>query len=433
MDGFTISMIGFGAVVILAFLRFPLALAMGMVGVIGFGELTNYRAAISNLGRLVLDLGQSYSLSVLPLFILMGLLVDRGGMAQQLYRAAYAFLGNKKGGLAMSTVVACGMFSAISGSSIATAATMSKVAMPEMRSYRYADSLPTASIAAGGTLGILIPPSVILVIYGILTEQSIGKLFMAGFLPGFLGILLYTLAVYFVVSRNHLLGPAGERTAWKERLLALKDVWTTLALFIFVIGGIYIGIFSATEAAGMGAAGALLITFFKGNLTGGVLLEVSREAALLTAKLFALLFGASMFSNFLNRAGFPDALLDIINYFELSGLSVILLILLIYILLGCVFESMSMILLTVPIFAPLVHTLGFDLIWFGILVVVVTEISLITPPIGLNVFVLKGVIKDVPVSTIFKGGTPFWIVDIIRLGLIAFIPSLALFLPSMMY
>ena len=433
MDGFTISMIGFGAVVILAFLRFPLALAMGMVGVIGFGELTNYRAAISNLGRLVLDLGQSYSLSVLPLFILMGLLVDRGGMAQQLYRAAYAFLGNKKGGLAMSTVVACGMFSAISGSSIATAATMSKVAMPEMRRYRYADSLATASIAAGGTLGILIPPSVILVIYGILTEQSIGKLFMAGFLPGFLGILLYTLAVYFVVTRNPSLGPAGERTAWPQRLLALKDVWTTLSLFIFVIGGIYIGVFSATEAAGMGAAGALLITFFKGNLTGGVLLEVSREAALLTAKLFALLFGASMFSNFLNRAGFPDALLDIINYFELSGLSVILLILLIYILLGCVFESMSMILLTVPIFAPLVHTLGFDLIWFGILVVVVTEISLITPPIGLNVFVLKGVIKDVPVSTIFRGVTPFWIVDIIRLGLIAFIPSLALFLPSMMY
>jgi len=433
MDSFTISMIGFGAIVLLAFLRFPLALAMGMVGVIGFGELTNYRAAISNLGRLVLDLGQSYSLSVLPLFILMGLLVDRGGMAQQLYRAAYAFLGNKKGGLAMSTVVACGMFSAISGSSIATAATMSKVAMPEMRRYRYADSLATASIAAGGTLGILIPPSVILVIYGILTEQSIGKLFMAGFLPGFLGILLYTLAVYFVVTRNPSLGPAGERTAWPQRLLALKDVWTTLSLFIFVIGGIYIGVFSATEAAGMGAAGALLITFFKGNLTGGVLLEVSREAALLTAKLFALLFGASMFSNFLNRAGFPDALLDIINYFELSGLSVILLILLIYILLGCVFESMSMILLTVPIFAPLVHTLGFDLIWFGILVVVVTEISLITPPIGLNVFVLKGVIKDVPVSTIFRGVTPFWIVDIIRLGLIAFIPSLALFLPSMMY
>ena len=325
MDGFTISLIGFAAILILAFLRFPLALSMGLVGVIGFGELTNYRAAISNLGRLVLDLGQSYSLSVLPLFILMGLLVDKGGMAQQLYRAAYAFLGDKKGGLAMSTVVACGMFSAISGSSIATAATMSKVAMPEMRRYRYADSLATASIAAGGTLGILIPPSVILVIYGLLTEQSIGKLFMAGFIPGFIGILFYTLAVYFVVTRNPSLGPAGERTAWPQRLIALKDVWTTLALFIFVIGGIYIGLFSATEAAGMGAAGALLITFLKGSLKGGVLLEVSREAAGLTAKLFALLFGASMFSNFLNRAGLPDALLGLINSFELSGLAVIFL------------------------------------------------------------------------------------------------------------
>jgi len=432
MDGFLISLIGFAAILILAFLRFPLALSMGLVGVIGFGELTNYRAAISNLGRLVLDLGQSYSLSVLPLFILMGLLVDKGGMAQQLYRAAYAFLGDKKGGLAMSTVVACGMFSAISGSSIATAATMSKVAMPEMRRYRYADSLATASIAAGGTLGILIPPSVILVIYGLLTEQSIGKLFMAGFIPGFIGILFYTLAVYFVVTRNPSLGPAGERTAWPQRLLALKDVWTTLALFIFVIGGIYIGLFSATEAAGMGAAGALLITFLKGSLKGGVLLEVSREAAGLTAKLFALLFGASMFSNFLNRAGLPDALLGLINSFELSGLAVIFIILIIYILLGCVFESMSMILLTVPIFAPLVHSLGFDLIWFGILVVVVTEISLITPPIGLNVFVLKGVIKDVSVGTIFRGVTPFWVVDIFRLILIASIPSLALFLPSMM-
>jgi tripartite ATP-independent transporter DctM subunit len=255
---------------------------------------------------------------------------------------------------------------------------------------------------------------------------------MAGFIPGFIGILFYTLAVYFVVTRNPSLGPAGERTAWPQRLIALKDVWTTLALFIFVIGGIYIGLFSATEAAGMGAAGALLITFLKGSLKGGVLLEVSREAAGLTAKLFALLFGASMFSNFLNRAGLPDALLGLINSFELSGLAVIFIILIIYILLGCVFESMSMILLTVPIFAPLVHSLGFDLIWFGILVVVVTEISLITPPIGLNVFVLKGVIKDVSVGTIFRGVTPFWVVDIFRLILIASIPSLALFLPSMM-
>ena len=441
MGALTISFIGFSAILILAFLRFPLALSMGLVGVIGFGELTNYRAAISNIGRLVMDLGQSYSLSVLPLFILMGLLVEKGGMAKQLYKAAYAFLGDKKGGLAMSTVVACGMFSAISGSSIATAATMSKVAMPEMRRYKYADSLATASIAAGGTLGILIPPSVILVIYGLLTEQSIGKLFMAGFLPGMLGILFYTLAVFFVVSRNPSLGPAGESTSWPERLLALKNVWTTLALFIFVIGGIYIGLFSATEAAGMGAAGALVIALSSGTLNIKVYLDVLRDASVLAAKLFALLFGATMFSNFLNRAGLPDALLGIINSFDLSAIAVIGIILLIYILLGCVFESMSMILLTVPIFVPLVKNLAPELglgpdlvlIWFGILVVVVTEISLITPAIGLNVFVLKGVVKNVSVGTIFYGVTPFWIVDIIRLAIIVMFPAIALFLPSMMF
>ncbi|MGY9053892.1 MAG: TRAP transporter large permease, partial [Rhodobacterales bacterium] len=392
-----ISLIGFGAILCLAFLRFPLALSMGLVGVIGFGQIYGYKFAILNLSKNIIEKGQEYTLSVLPLFILMGLLVEKGGMAKQLYRAAYAFLGDKKGGLAMSTVVACGMFSAISGSSIATAATMSKVAMPEMRRYKYADTLATASIAAGGTLGILIPPSVILVIYGLLTQESIGALFMAGFIPGFMGIVFYTLAVKYVVVRDPTAGPAGESTEWAERLIALKDVWTTLALFMFVIGGIYFGWFSATEAAGMGAAGALLITFFKGALSVKVLFDVGREASLLTAKLFALLFGATMFSNFLNRAGLPDALKGVINSFGLSGLEVIFIILIIYILLGCVFESMSMILLTVPIFAPLVKDLGFDLIWFGILVVVVTEISLITPPIGLNVFVLKGVIKDVSV------------------------------------
>ena len=236
-----------------------------------------------------------------------------------------------------------------------------------------------------------------------------------------------------MVSRDASLGPAGEPTEWRERLLALKDVWSTLGLFIFVIGGIYIGLFSATEAAGMGAAGALLITFFKGALSRSILISVGREASLLTAKLFALLFGASMFSNFLNRAGLPDALMGVINSFELSGIAVIFIILIIYVLLGCVFESMSMILLTVPIFAPLVQQLGFDLIWFGILVVVVTEISLITPPIGLNVFVLKGVVKDVSVSTIFKGVTPFWVADIIRLIIITLIPGIALFLPSAMF
>jgi len=417
---------------ILAFLRMPLGVALGLVGLVGFSELSSYRAGMSNAARLVIDSGQSYGLSVVPLFILMGLMVDRGGMAKELYRAAYAFLGHRRGGLAMSTIVACGMFSAICGSSLATAATMSKVSMPEMRRYKYDDSLATASIAAGGTLGILIPPSVILVIYGLITNASVGKLFIAGVLPGIIGVLFYLAAVMFVVSRNPAAGPAGEKTNGRDRLIALRDVWTTLGLFIFVIGGIYVGAFTPTEAAGMGAAGAIAIAYFRGALSLQVLLEVARETTMTTAKLFLVVFGAMIFSNFVNRAGLPDGLLNIAQGFDFPPLGVIFMILLIYLVLGCVFESLSMILLTVPIFAPLVEGLGFDLIWFGILVVVATEISLITPPIGMNVFVLKGVLKDVSVKTIFKGVTPFWIADIFRITLIALVPAIALLLPSMM-
>ncbi|MFT5895057.1 MAG: C4-dicarboxylate transporter DctM subunit [bacterium] len=428
----TVALIGFAAVLILAFFRMPLGIALGLVGVVGFGQLANYKAAMSSAARLVIDAGQSYGLSVVPLFILMGLMVERGGMAKELYRAAFVFLGHKKGGLAMSTVCACGMFSAICGSSLATAATMAKVSMPEMRRYKYSDSLATASIAAGGTLGILIPPSVILVIYGLITNASVGKLFIAGVLPGLIGVLFYLFAVKYVVTKDPKAGPAGEKTPWKERLLALRNVWTTLGLFIFVIGGIYVGAFTPTEAAGMGAAGAIFIAWARGALTWSTLFDVSRETTLTTAKLFMVVFGAMIFSNFVNRAGLPDGLIQIVNSFDVSPLGVIFIILAIYLVLGCVFESLSMILLTVPIFAPLVEALGFDLIWFGILVVVATEISLITPPIGLNVFVLKGVLKDVSVKTIFKGVTPFWIADIFRLLLLTLVPTISLYLPSLM-
>ncbi|MFK7856510.1 MAG: TRAP transporter large permease [Granulosicoccus sp.] len=426
------ALIGFAAVLVLAFMRMPLGIALGLVGVVGFTHESSFKAAISSASRLVIDSSQSYGLSVVPLFILMGLMVERGGMAKELYRAAYVFLGHRRGGLAMSTICACGMFSAICGSSLATAATMSKVSMPEMRRYKYSDALATASIAAGGTLGILIPPSVILVIYGLITNVSVGKLFIAGILPGLVGVLFYLSAVFFVVRRNPEAGPAGAYCDWRERLLALSNVWTTLGLFVFVIGGIYVGAFTPTEAAGMGAAGAIAIAAWRKVLSWQVLLEVTRETALTTAKLFLVLFGAMIFSNFVNRAGLPDALIGIVNSFDVSPLGVIFIILAIYLILGCVFESLSMILLTVPIFAPVVEGLGFDLIWFGILVVVATEISLITPPIGLNVFVLKSVLNDVSVKTIFKGVTPFWIVDIARLLLLALVPSIALFLPSLM-
>ncbi len=444
----TAALIGFALVLCLVLLRMPIVFAMGLVGTLGFayergGSLFSERglkAAMSMVGRQITDTAQDYGLSVVPLFILMGLFVNKGGMARELYTVSNAFLGHMRGGLAMATVAACGGFSAICGSSLATAATMSKVAMPEMRRFNYSDRLSTASIAAGGTLGILIPPSVILVIYGLLTETSIGKLFMAGILPGILGIVLYMGAVRYTVWRDPNAGPAGERVAWSERLVALRQIWAVLLLFFMVIGGLY-GVFdvaplnlafSPTEAAGMGAMGAFLIALARGGLSVTGLFDVLKETAFTTASLFAVLIGAQIFSAFVNLAGLPEALIGIVTAFELSPMMVMLFIILIYILLGCVFESLSMMLLTVPIFFPLVTSLGFDPIWFGIVVVVVVEISLITPPVGLNVFILKRVVGDVSTGTIFRGVTPFWIADLVRLALLILIPAIVLYLPNQM-
>ncbi|MBT5822867.1 MAG: TRAP transporter large permease [Rhodobacteraceae bacterium] len=434
------SAIGFVAVFVLVLLRIPIAFAMGFVGMVGLAHETSYRAAISMVGRLLIDTSQDYGLSVILLFILMGLFVNKGGISRELYNVSNSFLGHFRGGLAMATIVACGGFAAICGSSLATAATMSKVAMPEMRKYGYADSLSTASIAAGGTLGILIPPSVILVIYGLLTETSIGKLFVAGIIPGMLGILLYLVAVRITVARNPDAGPSGPRATWGERVHALGQVWAVLLLFGLVIGGLYGALdfwpinlaFSPTEAAGMGAAGAFLIALARGGLNWRAMREVLEETTLTTASLFAVLIGAWIFSNFVNLAGLPEGLLGLVTALDLGPWVVMGLILVIYIVLGCIFESMSMLLLTVPIFFPLVTSLGFDPVWFGIIVVVVVEISLITPPVGLNVFVLKGVVGDVSTGTIFKGVTPFWMVDILRLILLLAFPALVLYLPSQM-
>jgi len=432
------SLLGFAAVLVLVLLRMPIAFAMGLVGMVGFAHVNSARGAISMVGRLIIDTSQNYGLSVVPLFILMGLFVNKGGLSRELYQVSYAFLGHLRGGLAMATIAACAGFSAICGSSLATAATMSRVAMPQMRKYKYHDGLSTASIAAGGTLGILIPPSVILVIYGLLTETSIGKLFIAGVIPGLIGVGFYLLAVRWTVGRNPAAGPPGERTSGPDRLKAIRGVWAVLVLFGLVFGGMY-GIlnfwpihltFSPTEAAGMGAAGAFLIAVARGMRLKDTV-EALKEATRTTANLFTVLIGAWIFSNFVNLAGLPEALKSLVTAWDLAPSLVIVLILLVYILLGCVFESLSMLLLTVPIFFPVVISLGYDPVWFGIIVVVVTEISLITPPVGLNVFVLKGVLGDVPTGTIFRGVTPFWIADLFRLALLVAIPALSLWLPQL--
>lgn len=439
------SFYAFSAMLILVLLvRMPIAFAMGLVGFVGFGLMTNWNASLSMATIITYETGLNYGLSVVPLFILMGNFVTRAGLSDELYTAAHAFLGHRRGGLAMATVVACGGFSAVCGSSLATAATMSKVALPPMRRFGYSDALASGSVAAGGTLGILIPPSVILIIFGIMTQSDISLLFIAGVLPGILGVLLYLVAVLITVSIDPASGPRGPQANWKKRWHALRGVAAVLALFVLVIGGIYAGIFTPTEAAGIGASGAFIIALVRRRLSWVGLFETLLESARTTAMIFVILIGALIFSNFINIAGLPGLLLSWVTSFDLSPIVVILLIMLVYVILGTVLESLSMIMLTVPVFYPLVLGMDFGgfsdsladpdmaLIWFGIIVVVITEISLITPPVGLNVFVLKGMLDDVSLGTIFRGVTPFWLVDIARLLLLILVPSIVLLLPSLM-
>ena len=426
------SALAFGAVIILAFMRVPLSISMALVGTTGFILERSWESTIFVSGEKARRSAENYDLSVVPLFILMGVFVGRSGLSEKLYAASNAFLGHFRGGLAMATIVACGGFSAICGSSIATAATMAKVAMPPMRRYGYSDQLAAGAIAAGGTLGILIPPSVILVLYGIMVRQDIGKLFVAGILPGLLGILFYMGAIRIVVMLKSETGPAAERFSWRSRGQALFKVWPVSSLFILVIGGIYFGIFTPTEAGGIGATGAFLIALWSRQLTLKRLFGILAETATTTSVLFFVLIGALIFADFINETDMPNQLASIIQDQNMSPMIVLLVILIIYLALGCVFESISMILLTVPVFVPIVSELGFDLIWFGIVIVVVTEISLITPPIGMNVFVLKGVINDISTAKIFAGVTPFWVADIFRLAAIVLIPAISLWLPSFM-
>ncbi|MEL6683540.1 MAG: TRAP transporter large permease [Pseudomonadota bacterium] len=436
----TISLIAFAIVIGFVLVRVPIGIAMGLVGAIGFVILRDWRwsAGLGPAADSILDVTQNDALSVIPLFIFMGMLIAQSGMAHDLYRAAYAVVGRLPGGLAMSTILACGGFSAVSGSSLATAATMSQVALPSMRKFGYHDSLSTASVAAGGTLGILIPPSIILIIYGFLTGQSIGKLFLAGILPGLLGVLLYLGAVAFVVWRKPGAGPAGTPMSAAETRESVLRVIPILALFVIIIGGIYGQVFTADEAAGVGAFGAILISILIKRFSWKGLINALSQTVKTSVGLFVLLIGADIFNRFVSRAGLPEDLLALVQGAGFEPFTVLAMIVLIYLLLGAVFESLSMITLTVPVFAPLIASLGFfegdvtgemALIWFGIIVVVVTEISLITPPIGLNVFVLRSVVQDVSTGTIFRGVTPFWAADIVRLTILIVLPFFALLLP----
>lgn len=427
----TAALVGFAAIFALALLRVPLAFAMGLVGFAGIGLTLGWQPAMASASQVVYDTGFAYTLSVIPLFILMGNFVARAGLAHELFAAAYAFIGHWRGGLAHATIAACAGFGAICGSSIATAATMSKVAYPSMKRLGYSDALSTGVMAAGGTLGIMIPPSTIMVIYGIITETHIGKLFAAGVLPGLLTAALLMLAVVLVTARDPAHAPAGERTAWPERWRALRGIWGVVLLVVVVLGGIYGGFFTATEGAGFGAAGAFLFALLRRRLTWAILLQVLVESARTTAMLFTLLIAATLFANFVNFTSLPVDLKDAITQADLAPTMVIVAMMAIYVVLGTVMEELTMVLLTIPLFFPIVTSLGFDPVWFGVLIVMIVQIGLISPPVGMNLFVLNALLPQVGLGRIFRGCWPFVLVLVVTLGLLIAFPQLSLWLPSL--
>jgi C4-dicarboxylate transporter, DctM subunit len=426
------ALIGFVAIFALALLRMPLAFSMGLVGIVGIGLTRGWDPALASTAQVVHETGFAYTLSVIPLFILMGNFVARAGLAHELFAAAYAFIGHFRGGLAHATVAACAGFGAICGSSIATAATMSKVAYPSMKKLGYSDSLSTGVMAAGGTLGIMIPPSTIMVIYGIITETNIGKLFAAGVIPGVLTALLMMAAIVYMTSKDPEHAPAGKRSTWSERWAALRGIWGVALLVVVVLGGIYGGLFTATEGAGFGAAGAFLFALARGRLTWAILVQVLVESARTTAMLFTLLIAATIFANFVNFTSMPNDLKEWITHSGLSPVMIITAMMFIYVVLGTVMEELTMVLLTIPLFFPIVTALGFDPVWFGVLIVMIVQIGLISPPVGMNLFVINTLLPKVGLGNIFKGCWPFVLVMIFVLGLLIAFPQISLWLPSLM-
>lgn len=431
MSGPLVGLLGFAGVLLLIFLRMPVAIAMGVGGAIGYAYLNGLDSLGFIMGRVVFDSAFPYTLSVLPLFILMGAFSGHAGLSRSLYECVSSFVGHLRGGLALATIGACAVFGAICGSAIATAATMGRVALPEMRRRGYSDSLSTASIAAGGTLGVMIPPSVLFVIYGLMTELSIGKLLASGVLPGILGTLLYMGAVRWSVMRRPDSGPAGAKTSWPQRLNALREIWQVVALFSLVLGGMYFGWFSPTEAAAIGAFGALLLAWISGRLNRGTLANASRETALTTGMIFMILIGAGLFNYFIEGTGLTDAIIDRARETGWNRWTIMALLMIFYIILGALMDELSMILLTVgPVFKLVLH-LGFDPIWFGVMLVTVCEIGMIAPPVGINLFVLQS-IGQTKLATIVRGIAPFIVADCIRLVLLSLFPELATWLPDSM-
>lgn len=429
-----IGILGIVLFLLLIFLKVPIAYAMMSVGLVGFGVLVSFKAAFSMVATDIFSTFSSYSLSVIPMFIWMGFIAYYSGVGTNLYNFTYKLVGHKKGGLAMATQIACAIFGAICGSNTATAATMGAIALPEMRKYHYADSLSSASVAAGGALGVLIPPSVIFIIYGIQTEQSIGKLFIAGIIPGLLLMVLYILAIYVVVAINPALGPASRRFTWRERISGLQNgLVEVIFTFCISLGGLFLGWFTPTEAGAVGTASILLVTVLRRQLNWDGFKKSLLATVKTTAMIMLIVAAAVVFGRFIAVSRLPFALATWASSLALPSFAVLTIILLIYLVLGCVIDALALILLTIPIFYPVaVNVLGYDPIWFGVIIVLVVALGVITPPVGMNVFIIKGVVKDLQVETIFKGVLPFVIALFVCIAILVLFPGLVTFLPSIM-
>ncbi len=427
-----VAFLGFVSLFVLMMLRVPVGMAMGLVGVTGYSYIVGPGPALKLVGQTSLRTVTDYTFGVIPMFMLMGAFVTASGLSREMFKAADAFLGHLRGGLGIATVVACGGFAAICGSSVATAATFSTVAYPEMRRFGYPQSFSTGVIAAGGTLGAMLPPSTVLAVYAILTQQDIGKLFMAGVLPGLLAMAMYVMTIALIVRARPDFLPAGTTKTWAEKRGALKLVWAPLVLFVFVIGGLYGGFFTPTEAGGVGASGAFLLGLARRKLDRAKTREALLQATRTAAAVFTVLIGALLFGYFLTITQTPQKLTEFLTGLGIGRYGILALIMLMYLVLGCLMDAMAMIILTVPIIFPAIVALGFDPIWFGVIIVMTVELGLIHPPVGMNVFVIKSVVKNVSFTTIFKGVLPFVATDLLRLVILIAFPMIALWLPSRM-
>ncbi|MRD49753.1 TRAP transporter large permease subunit [Caenimonas koreensis DSM 17982] len=426
-----IAILGFVSLFALMLLRVPVGMAMGLVGITGYSMIVGPGPALKLVGQTSMRTVTEYTFGVIPMFMLMGAVVSVSGLGRELFKAANSMIGHVRGGLGVATVLACGGFAAICGSSVATAATFSTVAYPEMRRAGYPQSFSAGVIAAGGSLGAMLPPSTVLAVYAVLTQQDVGKLFMAGILPGILAMILYVITIFLIVLIKPKWLPHSEPRAWRERLADLSNVWAPITLFLFVIGGLYGGFFTPTEAGGVGASGALILGVLRRKLNIAKIREALLSATRTAAAVFTVLIGALMFGYFLTITQTPQKITVFLTSLGIGSYGVLILILLMYLVLGCLMDAMAMIILTVPIIYPVITQLGFDPIWFGVIVVMTVELGLIHPPVGMIVFVIKSVVQDVSFTTIFKGVLPFVATDIVRLAILISFPAIALYLPSL--